>query len=72
MARTLPTRKNFALNVPTPRRVMRLLWMWIQLARERRALERLENRLLDDIGLDHERRDALVRARWSAPDHWRR
>lgn len=49
----------------------RKLLAWAEIASQRRALARLDGRLLRDVGLD--RKDAAreaARARWDAPDHW--
>lgn len=49
----------------------RKLLPWAEIARQRRALARLDGRLLRDVGLD--RTDAAreaARVRWDAPDHW--
>lgn len=49
----------------------RAIWSRAELARQRRALIRLEARLLSDIGLCPEtaRREAM-RPGWDAPEHW--
>lgn len=56
------------------RRRRRPTWAdWLDLRRQRRALLRLEPRLLDDIGVS--RAAALREARrlaWDAPAHWLR
>ncbi|OOY31347.1 DUF1127 domain-containing protein [Thioclava sp. F36-6] len=40
--------------------------------RSRRALERLDSRLLDDLGLSETEAAFEARRRiWDAPDHWR-
>ena len=36
------------------------LWVWSERRRQRRQLADLNNRLLDDIGLDHARRDVEI------------
>ena len=36
------------------------LWVWSERRRQRRQLADLDNRLLDDIGLDHARRDVEI------------
>ncbi len=49
----------------------RMIWSRAELARQRRALNRLEARLLADIGLCPEAagREAM-RPGWDAPEHW--
>ena len=43
------------------------------LARQRRALGALDDRLLDDVGLTaEEARTEAARAPWDAPAHWQR
>jgi uncharacterized protein YjiS (DUF1127 family) len=55
---------------PSLRRALRSLAALAEARRERRALVRLDARLLRDIGLtpDQARIEAT---RWTAPDHWR-
>lgn len=48
----------FRLSAPATRRLLSLLAFWRNRARERRALSRLDDRLLSDIGLN---RDAAAR-----------
>lgn len=41
--------------------------------RQRRALQRLDSRLLDDVGLSRDQAEAEARRpAWDAPRHWRR
>ena len=43
------------------------LWVWSERRRQRRQWADLDNRLLDDIGLDHARRDVEISKRfWQA------
>lgn len=51
---------------------LQLLGRYSTLARERRALKNLDDRLLDDIGTDRAGRDAELDRRWNAPAHWSR
>jgi len=55
----------------SPVTLLRKLMARAELARQRRALARLDGCLLRDIGLDRAdvAREA-ARARWDAPDHW--
>ncbi len=49
----------------------KIFWSLLNLARQRRSLARLDDHLLDDIGLT--RREANVEATrhiWDAPDNW--
>ncbi|WP_170607119.1 DUF1127 domain-containing protein [Ruegeria arenilitoris] len=45
----------------------KIFWNLLNLARQRRSLARLDDHLLDDIGLT--RREA-TRHIWDAPDNW--
>lgn len=43
----------------------------LALRQQRRALARLDDRLLDDIGIDHDAaRAEAARPVWDAPAHW--
>lgn len=49
----------------------RMIWSRAELLRQRRALNRLEARLLADIGLCPETaRHEAMRPGWDAPEHW--
>ncbi|OYW58339.1 MAG: hypothetical protein B7Z10_02335 [Rhodobacterales bacterium 32-66-7] len=55
-----------------PTRWLPSIWLFLAAARSRRALRRLDDRLLSDIGLT--RAEAVAEARrplWDAPLHWR-
>jgi uncharacterized protein YjiS (DUF1127 family) len=55
-----------------PRGVLSALLAYGSLARSRRALARLDDRLLRDIGLTRADAEAEAeRPRWDAPPHWR-
>ena len=58
---------------PRPvRGLWRRLFDLAALAQSRRALARLDDRLLRDIGLTREDAEAeLARPPWDAPSHWR-
>lgn len=46
---------------------------WREIARQRRALRRLDQQALADIGLDRQSaEDEAARPAWDAPEHWRR
>lgn len=63
---------RFVLRIADPiSELPRTIWSRAELARQRRALNRLEARLLADIGLCPEaaRREAM-RPGWDAPEHW--
>ncbi|HQY43037.1 MAG TPA: DUF1127 domain-containing protein [Paracoccaceae bacterium] len=51
--------------------MLRMVWRWCELARQRQALSRLEAEGLADIGIckTDARREAQ-RPRWDAPRHW--
>jgi len=57
---------EFILSVGRTRRagtmiqLLCTLWVWPERRRQRRQLADLDNRLLDDIGLDHARRDVEI------------
>ncbi len=56
---------------PKPRSVLGTLGHMIAVARQRRHLRALDDRMLKDIGIS--RHDALAEGRqtiWNAPDHW--
>ncbi len=47
------------------------LWQLLGLARQRRALTRLDDRALEDIGLTRREADIeSARPIWDAPDNW--
>lgn len=56
-----------------PRRLLLArLWQALALARSRRALARLDDHLLRDIGLTRHDAETETRRRdWDAPQHWR-
>jgi uncharacterized protein YjiS (DUF1127 family) len=56
-----------------PARFLRDLRQMLAVAQSRRALRRLDDHLLRDIGLTrHEAESEATRAPWDAPSHWRR
>ena len=64
------------LTLSLRRKAWRRLWAVIlqhsALARSRRALARLDDHLLRDIGLSrHEAETEAERPLWTAPPHWR-
>jgi uncharacterized protein YjiS (DUF1127 family) len=53
-------------------RVLHHLWRLSDIARTRRALRKLDDHLLRDLGLTrHEAEAEATRALWDAPLHWR-
>lgn len=68
--------RSFALSrtlrsAPPRLSLPRRIWQALMLARTRRALARLDDHLLRDIGLSREQAEAETRRRlWDAPSHW--
>ncbi|RID93265.1 DUF1127 domain-containing protein [Gemmobacter lutimaris] len=64
---------SLARAVPAARRpLLRRLFALAQLAHQRRALARLDNHLLRDIGLTRDMaEEEAQRAAWDVPAHWR-
>lgn len=57
-------------RLATPRRRIPL-WRYLSLSRQRRALGRLDPRLLRDVGLTEDAaRAEAARHFWDAPHHW--
>lgn len=57
------------IHLPLPRTLSAYLSLW----RQRRALERLDSAMLQDIGLTRtEAQTEALRPFWDAPDHWHR
>ncbi|KIC46947.1 hypothetical protein RA28_04285 [Ruegeria sp. ANG-S4] len=66
---TLITQSQSKCGVPASRRFK--LLDFLSLARQRRALARLDARALEDIGVTREQAQSeAARPMWDAPDNW--